>query len=138
MTSQAFKDILERINKTSNLIGEISISAKEQSEGMNQIATAMGEIDNVTQQNAATSEEAAAAAEELNAQAVSMKEVVNIIAEMVGEATTNSNVTTQHHTTISKSSKPKKIARRVAQPKARQRQDAEDVFPLDEEDLKEF
>jgi methyl-accepting chemotaxis protein/methyl-accepting chemotaxis protein-2 (aspartate sensor receptor) len=83
-SSRAFADILERIEKTSNLIGEISISAKEQSEGMNQIAMAMGEIDQITQQNAATSEESAASAEELNAQAVSMKETVNTIAAMVG------------------------------------------------------
>ena len=135
MTSQAFKDILERINKTSNLIGEISISAKEQSEGMNQIATAMGEIDNVTQQNAATSEEAAAAAEELNAQAVSMKETVNIIAEMVGQATTSP--TMAHHVTSSHRSAPKKNVLKAPK-KVKQSQSNDDVFPLDEEDLKEF
>lgn len=139
MTSQAFKDILERINKTSNLIGEISISAKEQSEGMNQIATAMGEIDQVTQQNAATSEEAAAAAEQLNAQAISMKETVNIIAEMVGQDTTSTD--TSHHSNVQRNKNtrsPKKIASKPAQRKAIHLRDNEDVFPLDEEDLKEF
>ncbi|WP_373074061.1 methyl-accepting chemotaxis protein [Sulfurimonas sp.] len=138
LTSKAFADILERINKTSNLIGEISISAKEQSEGMNQIATAMGEIDNVTQQNAATSEEAAAAAEELNAQAISMKETVNIIAAMVGEATNTMSVS--HHVDSNRSSRPapKKIAAKPVPKKAKPAQDADDVFPLDEEDLKEF
>lgn len=138
-TSQSFQDILERINKTSNLIGEISISAKEQSEGMNQIATAMGEIDQVTQQNAATSEEAAAAAEELNAQAVSMKETVNIIAEMVGEETTQATTTTHSTTRSSSTTRAPKQASRAPkrkQPQAQQR--SEDVFPLDDEDLKEF
>lgn len=140
MTSQAFKDILERINKTSNLIGEISISAKEQSEGMNQISTAMGEIDNVTQQNAATSEEAAAAAEQLNAQAISMKETVNIIAEMVGEARTDTHTPSTHNQSRSSGSKsaPKKITKKPAPKKPKSNQDNEDVFPLDEEDLKEF
>ena len=135
-TSQAFKDILERINKTSNLIGEISISAKEQSEGMNQIATAMGEIDSVTQQNAATSEEAAAAAEELNAQAISMKETVGIIASMVGE-TTNTSMPT-HTNTTRKQTAPKKLTTRSTPKKVKQNQGNDDVFPLDEEDLKEF
>jgi methyl-accepting chemotaxis protein len=137
-TSQAFKDILERINKTSNLIGEISISAKEQSEGMNQIATAMGEIDGVTQQNAATSEEAAAAAEQLNAQAVSMKDTVATIAAMVGEETEHTDFAS--HTSGGKKYTPKKIAKKPAPKKQKQKsnQDNEDVFPLDEEDLKEF
>ena len=136
-TSQSFQDILERINKTSNLIGEISISAKEQSEGMNQIATAMGEIDQVTQQNAATSEEAAAAAEELNAQAVSMKETVNIIAEMVGEDTTQATVThATRSTSTSRAPKQSSKPQKRKQPQAQQR--TADVFPLDDEDLKEF
>ncbi|MEA3522811.1 MAG: methyl-accepting chemotaxis protein [Campylobacterota bacterium] len=131
MTSQAFQDILERINKTSNLIGEISISAKEQSEGMNQIATAMGEIDQVTQQNAATSEEAAAAAEELNAQAVSMKETVNIIAAMVGEATSQVSAPSHSMKQTRRAARPKRAAPTASK-------SAEDVFPLDAEDLKEF
>lgn len=135
-TSQAFKDILERINKTSNLIGEISISAKEQSEGMNQIASAMGEIDQVTQQNAATSEEAAASAEELNAQAVSMKDTVNIIAAMVGEV--NNATTSTHHNHAPQRAVSRKTAPKALKATPRTQQNSEDVFPLDEEDLKEF
>ena len=135
LTSQSFVDILERINKTSDLIGEISISAKEQSEGMNQIATAMGEIDQVTQQNAATSEEAAAAAEELNAQAVSMKDTVNVIAAMVGE-NTEAPVSQSHmikHKVAHIKKAPAKARKIKSAPKGN-----DDVFPLDEEDLKEF
>jgi len=71
-TKESFTEILNGIKKTSDLIGEIAISAKEQAEGMNQIATAMGSVDQITQQNASASEEPAAAAEELNAQALSM------------------------------------------------------------------
>ncbi len=131
-TSQAFRDILERIEKTSNLIGEISISAKEQSEGMNQIATAMGEIDQITQQNAATSEESAASAEELNAQAVSMKETVNVIAAMVGEAASASQAKPVVHKTVQAFKRP---AMKKPEPKTKS---PEEVFPLDEEDMKEF
>lgn len=132
-TSEAFEDILKKIEKTSNLIGEVSISAKEQSEGMNQIATAMGEIDQITQQNAATSEEAAAASEELNAQAHAMKDTVGTIAKMVGYI--------QEHV----ASAPKKAKKALAKPAAKiphktapKRRNDEDVFPLDEDDLKEF
>ena len=135
-TSAAFNNILEKINKTSSLIGEISISAKEQSEGMNQIATAMGEIDQITQQNAATSEEAAAASEELNAQAVSMKETINVIAKMVGYATSQAHVaksTEQAQKAHKKLSKPKKLIHKTTKKSSN-----DDVFPLDEDDMKEF
>ena len=130
MTSEAFQNILGKINKTSNLISEISISAKEQSEGMKQIALAMSEIDQVTQQNAATSEETAATAEELNTQSVSMKETVGVIAEMVGESTIEIvHLSTKHHPhSPIKIKKTKRIIRNTPN----------DVFPLDEEDLKEF
>ncbi|MCK9373013.1 MAG: chemotaxis protein, partial [Sulfuricurvum sp.] len=67
-----------------DLIGEISISGREQAEGMNQINQAMGQVDQVTQQVAANSEEAAAAAEELNAQASAMMETIAVLAQMVG------------------------------------------------------
>ena len=135
LTSQSFQDILERINKTSDLIGEISISAKEQSEGMNQIATAMGEIDQVTQQNAATSEEAAAAAEELNAQAVSMKDTVSVIAAMVGEATTSATQAAPTHTSTQQRRGTPARKAKAAKPAAKS---SDNVFPLDESDLKEF
>jgi methyl-accepting chemotaxis protein len=132
-TSEAFNNILEKIKKTSNLIGEISISSKEQSEGMGQIASAMGEIDQITQQNAATSEEAAAASEELNAQAVSMKETVGIIADMVGYVEEGVVVTQNKKRVVA--SKPKK---RIVNKPAKRQEDPNDVFPLDEDDLKEF
>lgn len=138
-TSEAFSDILEKIKKTSNLIGEISISAKEQSEGMNQISGAMGEIDQITQQNAATSEEAAAAAEELNAQAISMKETVKIIGDMVGFVEEGSAATTSKPAPKRLTVKPQAKQSRVAPNKPpRKEESADDVFPLDEDDLKEF
>ena len=133
-TSDAFNDILEKIKKTSSLIGEISISAKEQSEGMSQIATAMGEIDQITQQNAATSEESAAASEELNAQAISMKETVGEIAKMVGY-----NHSETAETSSKKQKKPTSAKAKIAhKPLIKKSNSTNDVFPLDEDDLKEF
>jgi hypothetical protein len=75
--NEAFGQIVERVAKTTALVGEISESIKEQAEGMNQVATAMGQIDQITQQNAATSEEAAAAAEQLNAQTTALLDQVS-------------------------------------------------------------
>ncbi len=140
-TNEAFGEIDEKIKKTSNLISEISISTKEQSEGMSQIAQAMGNIDQVTQQNAATSEEAAAASEELNAQAVSMQDMVAVIAAMVGIV---GEPTQQHGNSHAarKTSKPtKKLSSMQHKSASKPRKsfaNNEDVFPLDDEDLKEF
>ncbi|MCK9545720.1 MAG: methyl-accepting chemotaxis protein [Sulfurospirillaceae bacterium] len=134
-TSDAFKDILEKIEKTSNLISEISISAKEQSEGMNQIATAMGEIDQVTQQNAATSEEAAAASQELNAQAHSMQETVGIIAAMVGYVQEKREVKKIKSSRQALAKPAQKLTNKSSSLKKGK---GEDIFPLDEDDLKEF
>lgn len=139
-THTSFKEIVEQSKKVSDLIGEISIAGKEQSEGMAQINQAMGQVDQVTQQVAANSEEAAAAAEELNAQATSMMETVRILANMVGMAS-DAPVMIQkkkpvHHIEIKK---PVTIQKKSGAPKNNSSTNrAEDIFPLHEDDLKEF
>lgn len=140
-THTAFQEIVEQSKKVSDLIGEIAIAGKEQSEGMNQINQAMGQVDQVTQQVAANSEEAAAAAEELNAQATSMMETVRILAAMVGmendapaHAVKKMNL---HHL----DPKPTIAQRSAVQPQRKAIPTASktsDVFPLSEDDLKEF
>lgn len=144
-THTSFKEIVEQSKKVSNLIGEISIAGKEQAEGMTQINQAMGQVDQVTQQVAANSEEAAAAAEELNAQAVSMMEAVSILAKMVGMNTNIPIATTQReyvHQPDIKSSQMLHKTNKTTQNKATQNRvlpnKAEDIFPLHEDDLKEF
>jgi methyl-accepting chemotaxis protein/methyl-accepting chemotaxis protein-2 (aspartate sensor receptor) len=148
-TKESFSEILLSIKKTSDLIGEIAISAKEQAEGMNQIATAMGSVDQITQQNASASEETAAAAEELNAQALSMLESVAQIAALAGydmghESFKNSVSNTSHKKVAALSMPPKRLS--VAPKKPKQtlhtttnvKRSNEEVFPLDSDDLKEF
>jgi|GEM_PF-3127145 len=83
-TNKAFEEILDKVDKSSSLVSEISSASKDQTNGMNQINKAMGQIDKVTQTVASTSEESAAAAEELNAQAISMGNTVESIGLLVG------------------------------------------------------
>ncbi|AOO66228.1 methyl-accepting chemotaxis protein [Sulfurospirillum halorespirans] len=144
-TKESFTEILTSIKKTSDLIGEIAISAKEQAEGMNQIATAMGSVDQITQQNASASEETAAAAEELNAQALSMLESVAEIAALAGydmgkEASKAASL--KRASTSSLSMPPKRLAMAPKRTKSTfssaSKRSNEEVFPLDEDDLKEF
>ncbi|MEO5379179.1 MAG: methyl-accepting chemotaxis protein [Magnetococcus sp. DMHC-6] len=56
------------IQKTAELVQEISASSREQSQGASQINSAIQQLDQVIQQNAGASEEMAATAEELSAQ----------------------------------------------------------------------
>lgn len=150
-TNESFIEILDKVKKTSDLIGEISISIREQAEGMNQIATAMGQVDQVTQQNAANSEEAAAAAEELNAQAIAMMQSTQNIAKIVGLSIDNLFTTT--HTKAAPTKPSSSISPKFKQiphaktelkrsapsfPKKERRSKEDEIFPLDADDLKEF
>ncbi|MET0267608.1 MAG: methyl-accepting chemotaxis protein, partial [Duganella sp.] len=54
--------VIESVSKVTNVMGEISHSTREQSKGIGQVNQAVIEIDDITQQNAALVEEAAAAA----------------------------------------------------------------------------
>ncbi|NCB82809.1 MAG: chemotaxis protein, partial [Bacilli bacterium] len=145
-TKASFGEILASIKKTSDLIGEIAISAKEQAEGMNQIATAMGSVDQITQQNASASEETAAAAEELNAQAISMLESVAEMAALAGydmgkeRPVVKMSNTTKSVSTLSMP--PKRLSmtpnKKMKASTSASKQSNEEVFPLNEDDLKEF
>jgi len=82
-TQTGFREVSESTEKVAALISEIAAASGEQSQGIGQINIAMTEMDKVTQQNAANAEESAAAAEELDAQAVTMKEMINQLAGLI-------------------------------------------------------
>jgi methyl-accepting chemotaxis protein len=62
-------EIVSSVGKVGDIIGEIRASTVEQSEGIGSINTAVGQLDQMTQQNAALVEQSAAAAESLREQA---------------------------------------------------------------------
>jgi uncharacterized phage infection (PIP) family protein YhgE len=68
---------VERSGKVSDIIAEIAAASNEQAQGIEQVNTAVAQMNQVTQQNAANSEESASAAEELNSQA---SELANMVA----------------------------------------------------------
>ena len=75
---ESMSDIVAQVKRVADLIGEISASAHEQTSGIEQVNHAIVQLDNVTQQNAALVEQAAAAADSLNQQAGRMVEVVSV------------------------------------------------------------
>jgi len=74
--AQTLSDIVAKARQVDDLVAELSSAASEQTQGIAQINAAVGEIDKVTQSNAARAEESASAAEELKAQAGSMNDSV--------------------------------------------------------------
>jgi len=65
------------IQKTSELVQEISASSKEQDTGAEQISKAIQQLDSVIQQNASASEEMASTSEELSGQAEQLKDAIS-------------------------------------------------------------
>ena len=72
----AMKEIVASVQRVGDIIGEITAAASEQSAGIGQVNQSVGEIDRMTQQNAALVEESAAAAESLREQAARLSQVV--------------------------------------------------------------
>ena len=61
--------VVDSVKRVTEIMGEISIASAEQSQGIGEVGSAIGEMDGMTQQNMALVEEASAAAHELQSQA---------------------------------------------------------------------
>ncbi len=75
--SQQLNSIKENADKVKTLVSEISAASKEQTEGVDQVSSAVSEMNQAMQQNASNSEESASAAEELNSQARALSDMVS-------------------------------------------------------------
>jgi methyl-accepting chemotaxis protein len=71
-------EVVDSVRRVTDIVGEISSASREQSDGIAQVNKAIAQMDEVTQQNAALVEEAAAAAQSLQTQAMTLAEAVSI------------------------------------------------------------
>jgi methyl-accepting chemotaxis protein len=71
------QEIVSSVQRVTDIMGEITAASVEQSAGIDQVNQAITSMDEVTQQNAALVEQAAAAAESLVEQSVSLNETVS-------------------------------------------------------------
>ncbi|MBI4828858.1 MAG: MCP four helix bundle domain-containing protein [Nitrospinae bacterium] len=152
-SGEALNRIVESVKKVTDLVGEISVASHEQAQGVDQINTAVTQMDKVTQQNASNAEESAAASEELSAQAEKLNEVVADLTRIVegneaGARAVHAGGAAPRKGApkLLKGPAPKPAARHTA-PKAAARHDApakaesgdkpkkkaEEVIPLDED-----
>ena len=71
-------DIVASVRQVNDIIGRISVASTEQADGIAEVNKAVGQMDGMTQQNAALVEQAAAAAESLHEQTVNLAKAVSI------------------------------------------------------------
>ncbi len=90
---ESLTQIANKVSCTDALVAEIATAAREQAQGIEQINTAITQMDQVTQSNSASAEESASAAEELDAQAASLKDMVGQLRQLVGGTDTLSSPT---------------------------------------------
>lgn len=74
-TAADLLEVVENSNETTHLIEQIAKATNEQSQALDMINTGLEQISSVVQTNSATSEESAAASEELSGQASLLKEL---------------------------------------------------------------
>ena len=75
-TQKALNDIVVNIDKIVELISQIATASSEQATAVTQIDQAIGQVSQVVHSNSATSEECAAASEELSHQAFRLKQLI--------------------------------------------------------------
>ncbi len=162
VTAEASKNltgIKENVGKVAALIAEIAAASKDQNQGIDQVTTAVAEMDKVVQQNAANAEENASASEELSNQAEEVNRMVSDLNAIVTgvmtedqhvvqaaglpgasrrDARTTEQRTTHAHRSPVTSTKALSAHKAPDKPQAQSKVRPETVIPLDDKDLKDF
>ena len=144
-------EIVEGSGKVNDLVAEIAAAAGEQSQGIDQVNTAVSQMDKVTQQNASNSEESASAAEELNSQAEELQRMVEEF-KLSNAGSGIKSVKRVHHLDFAKSSSKPVTQNRVGNNSSvektsasghdgngkKSESDPQEVIPMSEEDFADF
>ena len=83
-TNEAFTAIASSATREGVIVGEIAAASQEQAQGIDQISKAIAAMDKVTQQTAASAEESASAAAEMNALSEQMKDITVSLVNIIG------------------------------------------------------
>jgi methyl-accepting chemotaxis protein len=111
-------EVVSSVRHVTDIISEIAAASNEQTAGIEQINQAIIQMDNVTQQNAALVEQAAAAAGSMQEQARNLSTVVSVFKLRDGEAPMALAATAQPRKMKAASPKTKTAARSARQPGA--------------------
>jgi methyl-accepting chemotaxis protein len=156
MTQNAFGENVEIARKVESLVNEIAAASMEQSQGIDQINKAVSDLERVTQQNAATAEESASAAEEMSAQSLQAKGVAQELVFVIQGTTSSSNeqkimpedrprpqkavakITKAPQKTTAKTLPAAKKAPAPSRAERVRTEKPEDVIPFGDDDFKDF
>ncbi|MCA8098757.1 methyl-accepting chemotaxis protein [Burkholderia contaminans] len=108
-------DVRQAIRRVADINAEISAASDEQSRGIEQVNVAVGQMDEVTQQNAALVEQASAAAQSLEQQAAEQKRAVAVF-KLAGDPAAATAAPASTHGTPKVARRP--APARVAAPRA--------------------
>ena len=75
-TAESLEKIINTANRTAKLVNDIAKASEEEANSISQVTLGVEQISEVVQTNSATSEESAAASEELNGQAQMLKSLI--------------------------------------------------------------
>jgi methyl-accepting chemotaxis protein len=151
----SLQEIRNAVQQSSGIITEIAAASKEQSAGLDQVNLAIGELDKVTQTNAAAAEESAAAGEELYAQTRVLTDGVQALTHLVFGGNHDMNQvsaakgvedhekfpkkeTSVHELNLSTSRQNEGSYRRTSAITKSERREAMQVIPLDNDDFQNF
>jgi methyl-accepting chemotaxis protein/methyl-accepting chemotaxis protein-1 (serine sensor receptor) len=81
--AEAIRSVTADVAQVKTLVDEVNVGSVEQARGIEQIAKAISQIEQVTQTTAASAEEGASAAEELSAQSAVVEEIVARLRSLV-------------------------------------------------------
>jgi methyl-accepting chemotaxis protein/methyl-accepting chemotaxis protein-1 (serine sensor receptor) len=93
VVASSIKLITDEFGKVKMLVDQVASGSGEQSNGIEQIRSALGHMEQVTQGTAASAEQSAAAAQQLNAQSEALKALVGRLNTMVGAGIQQSSST---------------------------------------------
>ena len=97
---ETMTEIVSSVRRVTDIMGEITAAASEQSDGIAEVNGAVGQLDQMTQQNAALVEESAAAAS-------SMKDQAHRLAQVVASFKLQSGLATAHSAAVVAKAPPK-------------------------------
>ncbi|PTX92374.1 methyl-accepting chemotaxis protein [Opitutus sp. ER46] len=84
-------EIVDKVRRVDTLVSEVATASLEQSQGVQQINGAVGQMDKVVQSNAAAAEETASAAQQLSAQAAMLMSSVSDLRRLIGGSAAGEN-----------------------------------------------
>ncbi len=144
-TNGAFGQVTENASKVSALIAEIAAASREQAQGISQINTAVSEMDKITQHNAANAEQSSSASAEMNSQAEQMERIVDKLTSLVKKSKNGAKQGPLYDDKPFHPRKPaamefKRNEKKGGKASVRNQQELspEEIFPLNDDDFKDF